>query len=137
MIRKNSVSRVMFLPLRPRCGNSPVRPALVPIRGGEHTMNQQLRRSAQVLGLKLTDAQPLSGIPAVWRLGAIISTLLMGFLAFIAALYFGRPVLLPVVAAPIVGITLSPLIEFGARYKIPAAVSAIVAVAVGSAVVGV
>jgi len=104
-------------------------------------MNQHVKRpdtpESNVYGLKLTDAQPLSGIPAVWRLGAIVSTLLMGFLALIAALYFGRPVLLPVVAALIVGITLSPLIELSTRYRIPAAVSAVVVVAIASAIVGV
>src|SRR3954454_25074639 len=108
--------------------------------GPRATMNQHVKRPEQtersMFGLKLTDAQPLSGIPAVWRLGALISTLGMGFLALIAALYFGRPVLLPVVAALIVGITLSPLIEFGARYRIPAAVSAILVVLVVSTVIG-
>jgi predicted PurR-regulated permease PerM len=88
-------------------------------------------------GLKLTDAQPLSGIPAIWRLGAMISTLAMGVLALIAALYFGRPVLLPVVAAVIVGITLSPAIEFGTRFNIPAAVSAVAAVTLLIGVIGV
>ena len=58
-------------------------------------------------GLKLTDAQPLSGIPALWRLAALLATLVMGALALVAALYFGRPILLPVVAALIVGITLA------------------------------
>ena len=90
-----------------------------------------------MFGLKLTDAQPLSGIPAVWRLGALISTLGMAFLALIAALYFGRPVLLPVVAALIVGITLSPLIEFGARFRIPTAVSAVLVVLAVSTLIAV
>jgi predicted PurR-regulated permease PerM len=106
--------------------------------GGEHTMNEQVRRSEQsVFGIRLTDAQPLSGIPAVWRLGAIVSTLVMGFLALIAALYFGRPILLPVTAALIVGITLSPATEFGVKYKIPTAVSAIAVVALLVTVLGV
>jgi predicted PurR-regulated permease PerM len=90
-----------------------------------------------VFGLKLTDAQPLSGIPPIWRLGAMISTLAMGALALIAALYFGRPVLLPVVAALIVGITLSPAIEFGTRFNIPVAVSAVGAVTLLIGVIGV
>jgi predicted PurR-regulated permease PerM len=102
-------------------------------------MNEHVKRPSRTerteFGLRLTDAQPLSGVPAVWRLGAIISTLLMGFLAFIAALYFGRAVLLPVVAAMIVGITLSPLIEFGARFKIPPAVSGILVVLAVSMVI--
>jgi predicted PurR-regulated permease PerM len=104
-------------------------------------MNEHVKRPSQTertgFGLKLTDAQPLSGIPAVWRFGALISTLGMGFLALIAALYFGRPVLLPVVAGLIVGITLSPLIEFGARFGIPAAVSGIVVVLVVSTVIAI
>ena len=103
-------------------------------------MNEHVPRPASseqsLFGLRLTDAQPLSGIPAAWRLGAIFSTLLMGGIALIAALYFGRPVLLPVVAALIIGITLSPAIEFGARYKIPSAVSAIGAVVLLAGIIG-
>ncbi len=89
-----------------------------------------------LFGLRLTDAQPLSGIPPIWRLGAMISTLAMGALALIAALFFGRPVLLPVVAALIIGITLSPAVEFGTRFNIPAAVSAVLLVVLLAALVG-
>src|SRR5262245_18532812 len=95
----------------------------------EPFMNEHVKRPSRTerteFGLKLTDAQPLSGIPAVWRLAAMISTLVMGFLALIAALYLGRAALLPVVAALIVGITLSPVTEFGARFRIPVPVSAV------------
>ena len=101
-------------------------------------MNEQLRPSEHsVFGIQLTDAQPLSGIPAVWRLGAIVSTLVMGALALIAALYFGRAILLPVTAALIVGITLSPATEFGVQYKIPTPVSAIAVVTLLVALLGV
>jgi predicted PurR-regulated permease PerM len=78
--------------------------------------------------LELTDAKPLSGIPAVWRLAALMATLAMGVLALMAALYFGRSILLPVVAAVIVGITLGPVVKFGSRFGIPTGVSAIVIV---------
>ena len=48
----------------------------------EYQMNKHVprpdRSEHSLFGLKLTDAQPLSGIPAAWRLGAIFSTLLMG-----------------------------------------------------------
>ena len=57
-------------------------------------MNQHVMRPDQSerteYGLTLTDAQPLSGIPALWRLAALLATLLMGALALIAALLF-RP----------------------------------------------
>ncbi len=111
----------------------------LPRRTREHHMNEQVRRKPaehSVFGISLIDAQPLSGIPAEWRLGAIVSTLLMGGLALVAALYFGRAVLLPVTAALVVGITLSPATEFGVQYRIPTAVSAIAVVALLVAVIG-
>jgi predicted PurR-regulated permease PerM len=104
-------------------------------------MNEHVKRPSQVerteFGLRLTDVQPLAGIPAVWRLAAILSTLVMGFLAMIAALYFGRAVLLPVVAALVVGVTLSPITEFGARFNIPTPVSAVALIVALAAVIGV
>src|SRR4051812_7228322 len=120
-------------------GTLPLCLALLFIR--EPRMNEHVKRPGRVerdaFGLRLTDAQPLAGIPAVWRLGAIVSTLLMGFLAFIAALYFGRAALLPVAAALVVGITLSPLTEFGTRFKIPPPVSAVTLIVALLAVLGV
>jgi predicted PurR-regulated permease PerM len=92
--------------------------------------------SSQDFGLALTDAKPLSGIPAVWRLAALMATLAMGALALIAALYFGRSIILPVAAAIIVGITLSPVVKFGSRFGIPPAVSAIIIVLWLTALVG-
>jgi predicted PurR-regulated permease PerM len=102
-------------------------------------MNQVMRpgKSERMdFGLTLTDAQPLSGIPALWRLAALLATLGMGVLALVAALYLGRSILLPVVAALVVGITLSPVVKIGTRAGIPAAVSAIVLVLLlGAAIV--
>ena len=60
----------------------------------------------------------------------------MGSIAFIAALYLGRAALLPVVAALIVGITLSPVTEYGARLGIPVPVSAVGLIVALIAVVG-
>jgi predicted PurR-regulated permease PerM len=91
-------------------------------------MNQQLRPGQierETYGVRLTDAQPLPGTQALWRLAALLATSLMGTLALVAALYFGRAILLPIVAAVIVGITLSPLVKLGARYGIPSAASTV------------
>jgi predicted PurR-regulated permease PerM len=79
-------------------------------------------------GVRLTEPQPLSGVPAVYRLAASISTLVMGGLALIAALYFGRSILLPVVAGLIVGTTLTPAVKFGSRYGVPQPLSAVIIV---------
>jgi predicted PurR-regulated permease PerM len=87
-------------------------------------------------GLKLTDARPLSGIPALWRLAALVSTLGMGAIAAVAALYFGRSIMLPVVAGLMIGITLAPAVKIGAGLGIPSALSAIVIVLLLVAAVG-
>ena len=103
-------------------------------------MNQHVARPGkserQSDGLTLTDVQPLPDIPAVWRLGAVVATQVMGVIALIAALYFGRSILLPVVAGIVVGITLTPIVKFGARFKIPMAISAILVILLGLCVIG-
>src|SRR6188508_1552088 len=105
-----------FLPLGERGQkekwNSPPCPALPTVPAHENPMNQHVARPGKSErtehGLTLTEPLPLSGIPAVWRLAALVSTLVMGALAIVGALYLGRSILLPVVAGLIVGITLAP-----------------------------
>ena len=103
-------------------------------------MNQHVMRPDKSerteYGLTLTDAQPLSGIPALWRFAALLATVMMGVLALIAALHFGRSILLPVVAALIVGITLAPIVKFGSRFSIPQPVSALLVVVLVALLVG-
>ena len=85
-------------------------------------------RPAQPEGLTLTDAVPLHDIPPLWRLAALVATLGMGALAVVGGLYLGRSILVPVVSGIIVGITLTPAIKFGTRYRVPVAVSAVLVV---------
>lgn len=75
-------------------------------------------------GLIIRDAEPLRDIPALWRLSALVATLGMGCLAVVAGLYFGRSILVPVVAGLIVGVTLSPAVKLGTRFRVPAVISA-------------
>ena len=101
-------------------------------------MNEQLRPGPSErteYGVTLTDAQPLSGM-AFWRLNALLATVLMGSLALVAALYFGRSILLPVVAALIVGTTLAPIVTFGSRFAIPQPVSALLVVLLLAVLIG-
>jgi predicted PurR-regulated permease PerM len=97
---------------------------------------QQSRAERVADGVKLTNVQPLPDIPAVWRLGAVVATQIMGAIALIAALYFGRSILLPVVAGIVVGITLTPVVKLGKRYNIPMLVSTILVVVLAVAIVG-
>ena len=87
-------------------------------------------------GLTLTEPLPLRDIPALWRFAALVSTLVMGALAIIAALYLGRSILLPVVAGVIVGITLAPAVKFGSRLSVPQPVSAMLVILCVVSVIG-
>jgi predicted PurR-regulated permease PerM len=97
---------------------------------------QQSKAERVADGVKLTDVQPLPDIPAVWRLGAVVATQIMGVLALVAALYFGRSILLPVVAGIVVGITLTPAVKLGKRYNIPMPISTILVVVLAVGLVG-
>jgi predicted PurR-regulated permease PerM len=103
-------------------------------QGNNERQQQKSERTAD--GVKLTDVKPLPDIPALWRMGAVVATQIMGVLALIAALYFGRSILLPVVAGIVVGITLTPVVKVGKRYNIPMPVSAILVVALAVGIVG-
>jgi predicted PurR-regulated permease PerM len=98
---------------------------------------RQQQKSERITdGVRLTDVKPLPDIPALWRIGAMVATLIMGVLALIAALYFGRTILLPVVSGMIVGITLSPAVKSGARVGLPPALSAVIVVMLIICIVG-
>jgi predicted PurR-regulated permease PerM len=97
---------------------------------------QQSKAERVADGVKLTNVQPLPDIPAIWRLGAVVATQVMGVLALIAALYFGRSILLPVVAGIVVGITLTPVVKLGKRYNIPMPVSTILVVVLAVGIIG-
>jgi predicted PurR-regulated permease PerM len=105
-------------------------------RQQDKSEQQQSKAERVTDGVKLTDVQPLPDIPAVWRLGAVVATQVMGVLALIAALYFGRSILLPVVAGIVVGITLTPVVKLGKRYNIPMPVSTILVVLLAVGIIG-
>ena len=103
-------------------------------QGSSERQQQKSERTAD--GVRLTDVKPLPDIPALWRMGAVVATQIMGALALIAALYFGRSILLPVVAGIVVGITLTPVVKLGKRYNIPMAVSTILVVVLAVGIIG-
>lgn len=81
------------------------------------------------LGLTITDAEPLRDIPAAWRIAALVATIGMGAFSVVGGLYLGRSILLPVAAGVIMGITLSPAVKFGTRYRVPAPIAAVLVIA--------
>jgi predicted PurR-regulated permease PerM len=71
------------------------------------------------------DPQPLEKFEGMWRVGAQAAVIGLFFFACIAALEYARPILLPIVAAFMLGMMLSPLSNLTTRLHIPAVVSAI------------
>jgi len=75
--------------------------------------------------LIIDDPRPLDSVNNVWASaghGAIIGIFLLLFGVF---LYFGRAILLPILAAAVLALTLAPLIKAAKRFGIPTWVTAI------------
>ena len=74
------------------------------------------------------EPEPLEAIEAiedVWTPAAQMATVGIFVLLLVAALYLSRPVLLPVVAAMIIGTTLAPIVKAAARRRVSPWVTAI------------
>jgi predicted PurR-regulated permease PerM len=71
------------------------------------------------------EPEPPESIEDIWAPAAQVATVGIFVLLFVAALYMCRPVLLPVVAAMVVGTTLAPIVKGAARHRISPWVTAI------------
>jgi predicted PurR-regulated permease PerM len=71
------------------------------------------------------EPEPLESIEDVWTPAAQMATVGIFILLVIAALYLTRPVLLPVVAAMVIGTTLAPIVKAAARHRISPWVTAL------------
>ena len=76
--------------------------------------------------LVITDPQPLPKAEIIWRTAAQIATIGIFLIALIAAVEYGRPILLPIVSAFVLGMMLSPLSNMAARAGIPSFLTAII-----------
>lgn len=77
-------------------------------------------------GLELHDRQPPENTNAFWRDAAQFSTIGLFVIASIGALYLARPVLMPTVAAFVIGFMLGPLSAWARRIGLPPVLTAIV-----------
>jgi len=70
------------------------------------------------------DPKPVDSVNVIWSSMAQIATVGIFLLLFGALLFFGRPLLLPIVTAMIVATTLAPLVKRAAAHGIPTGVTA-------------
>jgi predicted PurR-regulated permease PerM len=75
--------------------------------------------------LVVTDPQPVAAVSSLWRTAAQAATIGIFVVLFIAALSLARSILLPVAAAFVITMMLSPLSEFAGRHRMPQLVSAV------------
>lgn len=76
--------------------------------------------------LVITDPQPVETAGGVWALAPQISLIGIFFILSIVAIDLGRPILVPIVSAFVIGTMLGPLSSLAERVGIPTIVSAIV-----------
>ena len=74
------------------------------------------REKGEAPGVK--DPEPPESIEDIWTVAARVATVGIFVLLLGMCLYFCRPVLLPVVAALVIGTTLAPLVKAVARYRV-------------------
>ncbi len=106
-----------------------------------HEQRQQQQRNQQAASepapasrwsrywLGVEDADPMPHASVFWRGVTRAATIGIFVLAVMTAMYFARPVLLPVVLAVTLGIVLTPLSNWAVRRGIPASISAVFVVA--------
>src|SRR5688572_11365849 len=76
--------------------------------------------------LVITDPKPLDKVEGMWRVSAQIATIGIFVVVLIAAIDYGRPILLPIVSAFMVGMMLGPLSNMATRAGIPSVLTGIV-----------
>ena len=79
-------------------------------------------RSAPII----PDAEPVRSMDDIWASAAQIATVGIFIMLAGVCLYFCRPILLPILAAIVIGMTLAPLVKRAHRLGIPSWLSAVV-----------
>jgi predicted PurR-regulated permease PerM len=76
--------------------------------------------------LVVSDVQPVAKVETIWRTAAQGATIGMFLILLVAAIEYGRPILLPTVSAFVVGMMLGPLSNRATEMGIPSILSAVV-----------
>jgi predicted PurR-regulated permease PerM len=94
----------------------------VPEEKGRSRNGEDARRHI----LAVNDPQPVANVSQLWRTAAQAATIGIFVVLLIAALYFGRPVLLPTASAFVITILLSPLSARADQLGVPSLLIALV-----------
>jgi predicted PurR-regulated permease PerM len=86
---------------------------------------QREKRAALIIN----DPQPIASMADVWGSAAQMATVGIFVLVLVASLYFCRPILLPILAAVLIGTTFGPILKHGSDHGVSPWVTAIVIVA--------
>jgi len=68
--------------------------------------------------LIIRDPKPCTSVAEVWGSSAQMATVGIFLLLVVSCFYFGRPILLPVLAAVLIGTTFSPILKFASRHGV-------------------
>jgi predicted PurR-regulated permease PerM len=82
-------------------------------------------RAAKRYALAISDPRPVESVGVIWRSASQVATIGIFVLLLGAALYFCRPLLLPVLTAMLMGATLSPIVKLAARYGVSPSITAL------------
>jgi predicted PurR-regulated permease PerM len=105
-----------------------------PIDGEEVRQVESPRAHRERADTPVKEPEPPETIEDIWTPAAQMATVGIFVLLLIAALYFCRPILLPVTAALVIGTTFAPIVKTASRHRISPWVTAIVIGAVAIAV---
>jgi predicted PurR-regulated permease PerM len=86
--------------------------------------------------LIINDPQPFSSLADIWGSAAQMATVGIFVLSLVTCLYFGRPLLLPVLAAILIGTTFAPIINHASRHGVSPWVTAVALVTLMVAAAG-
>jgi predicted PurR-regulated permease PerM len=87
-------------------------------------------------GLAINDPKPVESAEDVWTSAAQMATVGIFVLILVICLYFSRPILLPILAALLIGSTLAPIVKRARKHGIPPWITALFLVLMMMAVAG-
>jgi predicted PurR-regulated permease PerM len=76
--------------------------------------------------LAISDPQPVAKVETIWRTSAQAATIGIFLILLIVAIEYGRPILLPITSAFVVGMMLGPLSSSGTKLGLPSVATAII-----------